>query len=294
MKLSAITKTLTLAIGTLLFSACGSHHSTAPVEDKPAVVKFHTVLVPVGQIALAKTSTITLTKLILVFSSSVNDTVRDTLTTSTPVAISATSTTAQTINKNYSLAPLRDWKLVAKTLDSKDSVIHKDSTAAVRLNPADTAVMNLTLNSKYTMYEAKFLNIPDSISSSVGGTTKDALNLKRFVLKVDGITVVDSTKASGYFTPLTNHTLSFDYVTVGSHTIALYAYTDVGGLHYWDASLPLYSGSTVINVTAGSDLTQPLTLTWVGPLNGTGKLSVTIGKVGKVTVNGSLTGTVIN
>ena len=54
----------------------------------------------------------------------------------------------------------------------------------------------------------------------------------------------------------------------------------------------LYSGSSNFTVAAGIDDTKAVTLNWVGPTTGTGKLTVVIGKVGKVIVNGSLTGVV--
>ena len=240
---------------------------------------------------LAKTTTISLNKLIIVLTSSTQDTLRDTITTSTTPALSATSTTAQTITKNYTLKPLRTWKVIATTKDLKDSVIHRDSATTPALTAADTANVTLTLSSKFSMYDAKFLTIPNSISSSVSGTTKQVLHLNRLVLVVDGVTKVDSTVSPGpYFTALATAILSYDYVTVGSHTIQLLAY---GPMYSWNTANPLYSGSVVINSTAGNDATQALTLAWVGPTTGTGHIAATIGKVGKVTVNGTLPGTVI-
>jgi hypothetical protein len=65
-----------------------------------------------------------------------------------------------------------------------------------------------------------------------------------------------------------------------------------GPMNYWDVANPLFSGSTTINVGTGADSTVALNLAWVGPTTGTGKLEVQLGKVGKVTVNGTLPGTV--
>jgi len=240
---------------------------------------------------LAKTNTISLAKLIVVLTSNTLDTIRDTITSGTTPALSATSTAAQTIVKNYTLKPLRTWKLVATTKDTKDSVIHRDSATTSILYAADTANISLSLSSRFSMYDAKFLTLPDSISSSVSGTYKQVLNLNRLVLKVDGVTKVDSTVNPGpYFTKLATAVLSYDYVTAGSHSIQLLAY---GPMYSWNVANPLFSGTQTINVGAGNDSTVAMTLSWVGPTTGTGHLSAVIGKVGKVTVNGTLPGTII-
>ena len=284
---------LTLTVVGLNLVGCmeSSNSPAAPSTSSNAAALHIRVGVDPVHNVLAKTTTISLSKLIVVLTSSALDTIRDTITTSTSPALSATSTTAQTVAKNYTLKPLRTWKVVATTKDSKDSVIHRDSATTPTLNVADTANISLSLSSRFSMYEAQFLSIPDSISSSTSGTTKQVLHLNRLVLIVDGVTKVDSTVAPGpYFTALATAVLSYDYVTVGSHTIQLLAY---GPMYSWNVANPLYSGSVVINSTAGVDATQPLTLSWVGPTTGTGSLSATVGKVGKVTVTGTLPGTVI-
>jgi hypothetical protein len=62
-------------------------------------------------------------------------------------------------------------------------------------------------------------------------------------------------------------------------------------MNYWPTDSALFRGTTTINVGAGSDSTVALSLGWVGPTTGTGRLQVQLGKVGKVTVNGTLPGT---
>lgn len=61
-----------------------------------------------------------------------------------------------------------------------------------------------------------------------------------------------------------------------------------------NAKRTLYSGSSTFSVSAGNDDTRAVALGWVGPTTGTGKLTVTLGKVGEVIVNGSVPGGVIN
>ena len=115
---------------------------------------------------LEKISTISLIKLIFVFTSSSNDTIRDTLTSSTTPPLNVTSTVAQTLGKNYALKALRSWKVVAEVKDAKDSVTNQDSATTPVLLSGDTAHVSLNLSSAYFMYEARFLTIPDSISSA--------------------------------------------------------------------------------------------------------------------------------
>jgi hypothetical protein len=234
---------------------------------------------------MAKASAISLSKLILVLTSNTNDTIRDTITSGTIPSLSATSTSPQTIAKNYSLKPLRSWKLVATVKDAKDSVIHKDSATTSVVLVGDTAHVSLSLSAKFAMYQANFV-IPDSIASATAGTAKEVLHINRLILKIDGVTRKDSSKT--YFTGTS--VLAYDYVPVGSHTVQLLAYGPMG---YWDVSNPLYSGSQTINVGAGSDSTVALNLSWVGPTTGTGNMSAIIGRVGTVTINGTLPSTVV-
>jgi hypothetical protein len=261
--------------------ASGDPNGKTPAAEADGAVKATMLLGKVG--ALSKASTIDLRKLILeaVSSATPPDTVRDTAVVSGNVAV--------TVLRTLTLKPLRNWMINAKTLDAKDSVVHQGATGVFFVQPADTAAVSLNLTSRFAMYQANFNTLPDSISSSTSGTGKDKLNLNRMVLKVDGIIKGDSLLAATFFAGGANVSLYFDYITPGSHTVTLEAY---GVLHTY-AGL-LYSGSSTFSVSAGSDDTRSVTLNWVGPTTGTGKLTVTLGKVGKVIVNGSVPGSVIN
>jgi hypothetical protein len=281
-----LVKLATAAAAAISLSACGTSPQSVAVENPPdgaeqhATVKSTIVLGKVG--VLSKSSSISLQKLILTAVSSATpaDTVRDTATVSGNAQV--------TVLRVLTLAPLRNWTVTAKSLDAKDSVIHQGATASFFVKPADTAEVTLNLTSRFSMYEARFNSLPDSISSSVSGTGKDKLNLNRVSLLVDGVVKADSILASTFFSGNQNVTVYWDYITPGSHTITLEAY---GVLHNYTGKL--YSGSSTFTSTAGSDDTRSVTLNWVGPTTGTGKLTVTIGKVGKVTINGGLPGTVI-
>lgn len=271
------------AAAVLALSACGS--SPKSVDDPAssevkAVVKSTVVLGKVG--VLSKTSAINLQKLILTAVSSATppDTVRDTAT--------VTGNSQVTVLRVLTLAPLRNWTVSAVSKDAKDSVIHQGSASSFFVKPADTAEVTLNLASRFSMYQANFNTLPDSISSSVSGTGKDKLNLNRVTLLVDGVVKADSVLSSGFFSGNQSVSVFWDYIAPGSHTVTLEAY---GVLHTYSGKL--YSGSQTFTSTSGTDDTRSVTLNWVGPTTGTGKLTVTIGKVGKVTINGGLPGTVI-
>lgn len=269
----------------IALTACGTAPQTVGQIDPPegesnATVKSTIVLGKVG--TLSKGSAINLQKLILTAVSSATpaDTVRDTAV--------VTGNSQVTVLRVLTLAPLRNWTVSAKSLDAKDSVIHQGAASSFFVKPADTAEVTLNLTSRFSMYEARFNSLPDSISSSASGTGKDKLNLNRVTLLVDGVVKADSLLASGFFSGNQNVTVFWDYIAPGSHTITLEAY---GTLHNYTGKL--YSGSSTFTSVAGADDTRSVTLNWVGPTTGTGKLTVTVGKVGKVTINGGLPGTVI-
>lgn len=277
-----LAKYLTLAAAAFAFAGC----FTSPSDDRAAapaqkdgVVKSDIVLGKVG--ALSKQAAIDLRKVRFTLVSSAADTVRDSSTVSGNAEIA--------VQKVWSLKPLRTWTLTARSYDAKDSVIHSGSTAPFFVKIADTVSVNLSLASRFTMYEARFNALPDSISSSQAGTGKEKLNLSRVTLKVDGVVKADSVKSTGYFAGSQNVTVYFDYITPGSHTVVLEASGKLNGFEG-----VLYRGTADFNVAAGVDETRTVTLNWVGPTTGSGSLTVTLGRVGKVTVNGSLPGAVID
>ena len=273
---------LTAITAGLLLVACGQNpgevSATDPAGNQDGVVKSDFVLGKVG--VLSKTATINLRKVYFTLTSSAADTVRDSAT--------VTGSEQVVVNKVWTLKPLRTWTINAKSMDSKDSVIHQGATSSFFVKPADTVSVNLSLSSRFTMYEARFQALPDSISSTASGTGKDKLNLNRMVLKVDGVEREDSLKTSGYFAGNQTVTIFYDYITPGSHTVVLEA---SGTMNTFQGVL--YRGTANFNVAAGADETRTVTLDWVGPTTGSGKLTVTLGRVGKVLVNGTLPGAVI-
>lgn len=229
--------------------------------------------------SLAKKSSINVNRLILQFTNNASYSKNDTTSISIPQG------TADTITKVLdSLPALRTYKVVAKTLDQLDSVIHKDSTTFVIL-PADTTNVTLNLASLFTVYEANFLNIPDTVQSGTG--EKSSVKVDSLVISLDASAVADSSVRPSAFVKGSNVKVTFDYVRVGEHTVKLEAFGTIN-----DYTGLLYSGTKVI-LFGNSDATKTVTMSWVGPITGTGSIEVRIGKVGKVTANGTLPGTII-
>ncbi len=283
---------LVLATASVLLSGCLSAGQVAgpkPPADADDIVL--NLRMGVGSVAtLNKSAVISLDRMVVVMSSSANDTIRDTITTTTTPALSPVSTTGQTIQKNYDLKALRSWKITVTSFDVLDSIIHRDSATIPVLYAGDSVGVNLNLSSRFAMYEARFLSLPDSIQSATPGQPKQELCIDRLVLEIDSTPVRDSTSSGPCFAALTTHVLSYDYVETGTRQVRLLAY---GPMNHWDVALPLFDGSTNVNVGAGADSTVALNLAWVGPTTGSGNLEVQLGRVGKVTVNGTLPGTVM-
>jgi hypothetical protein len=280
-------KCLITCIAPIALLHCGKM-PVAPVDEArnkseistAGAVKSTLILGKVG--ALQKGSTISLRKLIVTAISGAipADTVRDTTT--------ILGFEALTVVRTLTLKPLREWKIQAKTLDAQDSIIHLGYTTSFFVKPADTVAVSLNLTSRFSMYQASFSSLPDSVFSTQSGTGKDKLNLNRVVLKVDGMVMDDSLSANGFFTSSQNISVYFDYIVPGAHQVTLEAY---GVLNNYSGIL--YSGSADFNVAAGHDETRTIGLDWVGPSTGKGKLTIVLGRVGKVLMVGGIHGAIM-
>jgi hypothetical protein len=274
---------LAMSAAMAFFAGCFESETTSPSSNASGSAVLGVRVALPSQAALTKSSVISLNKLILVLTSSSNDTIRDTITSGTIPALSSSVLANQTVGKYYALKPLRSWKLVAKTLDLNSMVIHSDSvTVSSVIRAGDTTLISLNMSAKFVMYQANFI-LPDSIGSSDTSVhAKQKINFDRLVLQVDGVNVADSTRTYFPIAP-TLSTLTYDYVPVGLHTVKMLAYGNLGS----GPSQLLYKDSTVVN--PGTDTTATRTLVYVGP-NGntaTGQASVTIGKVNTIIFNGT-------
>jgi hypothetical protein len=273
-----------LAMFVVLGAGCMGLETPAArsAESKDAVLGMRIAL-PANSGNLQKSSAISLTKLVVVLTSNSKDTIRDTITSATIPALNASVLANQTVGKFYALKPLRTWKLVAKTLDSKDSLIHFDSTQTVTpIGTGDTLVISLSMNARFVMYQANF-SLPDSIGSSdTNIRAKQKIYFDRLVLQIDGVNVADSTRVNFAPAPGTN-TLTYDYVRTGDRVVRMLAYGNFGN----GPSQLLYKDST--NINPASDTVANRNMVYVGPSGNTarGNAQVTIRKVYTVTLNGT-------
>ncbi len=250
---------------------------------------------------LGKASAITFKHMIITLTSSIatDEVIRDTLVADPDSAFKPDAHTGQSVLKNYSVKPLRDWTVSVETFDVNDSVIHGDSVTQTNLQIGETRAFLLNLAPKFVVYVAKFV-LPDSIGSAdVNVTAKQKLNIKRFVMIVEGDTVRDTTSTPGYFAadPV-SHEVIWDYVStaVDSPRVELYVFTDsLGGMGSWDPDLPLFA-DTIVVTNIDSTYTPELPYTGPGspsdpnydPANPGGAvagLEIVIGPVGIVEIN---------
>jgi hypothetical protein len=232
---------------------------------------------------LAKSATISLSKLVITFISNATpaDTIRDTIRAGVSQGFTSVSTSNQTVDSSYVLKALRTWYVTAKTLDSQDSVVHVKVDTIAKLLAGENRSKSLTLNPRFVMYKANF-SFPDSLSSTTG-PNKQKINVTRLIMKVNGTTVVDS---SATFNPATAYTIGYDYVPVNlGTTVQLLVIGNLVGSNIVGDSVLFRNTNISINSLApGVDGSQSAVLSYVGPTTGTGALTVTIVKVGVYTV----------
>jgi formylglycine-generating enzyme len=224
--------------------------------------------------ALHKTRVIEMMNLYVAISAENQDTIFDTI----PLGGgSHQRTVQQTYDRLASLTGEHaiEWTLSAEALDRNGRIIHSGDTVFV-IPPGDTVEIPLSLGARYSMMVANYFPIRDSVS--------------RCNLQIDGYTEIDSSFPEQSLVGDTV-TLSFDYLTASSsgisHQITLNVFGDAGGN---DALL--YTGDTSIVVRSGEDADYTVILAYVGPNTGSGAsaMAVTLGDVGKTTVNGELQG----
>jgi hypothetical protein len=180
----------------------------APVADANAprvgvTLRFHpardVVAMPIAKrtaVAGNLLPSVALKRMILVFTSNVNDTLRDTVAAGTqglPFKIDTT----RAFMKEYALpAALRTWRMTARVFDARDSLVFADSSA-----PSSFATGlrrdTLDLFARYMGFRSTF-SFPDSLSRASDGK-KWPLAVKRFTLRVDSAVVVDTLSGTGGF-----------------------------------------------------------------------------------------------
>lgn len=287
----------------VLLAGCLNGNTGSPNEADEANLVIHAGVKDVNKVGggLGKLSTITLHKLIITLTSgTAGDSVRrDTILAGTQ-GFGATATADQEFKKPYAIKPLRSWTVVVKTLDVNDSLVHYDSVVATKLLVGETRAVVMNLASRFVMYEAKF-TVPDSLRSNTSGMAQKLL-INRFVMKVDGVVRVDSSRAPSVFTPSTVgppanllvHTVRFDYINVSdTPDVRLEFYGRVEGV----TNDTLLFAHLFENVTPTNPNPSGVSPVYVGPgAGGTGGaelgMTVNIGKVGTVVFETNISGNV--
>jgi hypothetical protein len=276
-----------LALAGLAFTGClnePNRSGDASLTVKMAVPD----MVPNG--TLAKGSIIKLKKMIVTMTSNVvTDTViRDTILASDAADSKFVTNSGidQSFNKPYAVKPLRTWTVVVKTLDTRDSVVHKDSVVAKNLFAGETRSITLNLAARFVMYEVKF-SVPDSLRSTISNQSQKIV-ITRFVMKVDSAVAIDSSSPAGFAVAPVVHSSTFDYIAANTTP---------------DVTIQFYGHSAGTNDTllfeavirdVDPEAVQPrINAKYVGPGSdgkdgAVNKLQINIGKVNTVVFNADL------
>ena len=247
----------------LILNSCSNNINTPIEQSEPGSAN---VSLNIGKVStLGKNRSISLSKLYVALSATGETTRYDTF--------SLSGNGEQTINKTYNnlASLLKTWTLTAESRDVDGIVIH--SGLKTFIVPARNIIpVNLNLGAKYSMLKASFFPIKDSVT--------------RCELLVDAVKVDDSSFAKQSLLGDTIR-LSYNYLDTGaSQRVRLDVYGTM-----WGFDTLLYSSDTAITPLHGANANYNLTLKWVGPAlppPGRASMSVVLGAVGTVNINGKL------
>ncbi len=251
---------------TLIFNACSSN-SKNPTSSVPnGESGSANITVKIGNVgSLAKSATIEFAKLCVSLSASGEAPIYDTI----PISGNGTNTVSKTYGP---LASLKTWTLIVHSLDTRDSIIHSGSTTFNVLPRQTVTIPVLDLSAHFSMLKANFFPIRDSVT--------------RCELLVNGINVDDSSFVKQI---LLGDTVKLDYDYLKTN-VSQRIKMDVYG-SMWGFDTLLYTGDTAITPLPGVNSTYAITLRWVGPAlppPGQATMTVILGAVGTVTVEGEL------
>ncbi len=185
-----------------------------------------------------------------------------------------------TVSKTYSDLPsLKTWTLAAVARDQRGATVYSGSVDFIV--PVKKMIdVSLNLSPRYSMLKGRFFPIRDSVT--------------RVELRVDGDLVADSVFPKQSLLGDTV-VLRYDYLSASpvgeAHSIGMAVFGDM-----WGIDTLLYSGDTTFTVFSGKDTAFALKLYWVGPGTpppGMADISVSLGALGAVTLDGLLEDTVV-
>jgi hypothetical protein len=259
-------------VSVLLLSSCSEKISPVSQQEikQTGALNLSVSLDRAG--ALKKTSALDLSELLITLSSPELETIRDT------VALSG-GYHRREITRAYSqiAARIKDqvvvWHLAVESRDRNNRTIHSADTS-FSIQPLDTFELSMQLAAQYSMLNANFFPIRDSVTECRVYVDNEIIGRSSFAKQTRiGDTAV----------------ITYDYLTASpsgiSHSIRL----DVMG-NLWGIDTLLYTGDTAITIRSGENSTTPIRLKYVGPdtLHGAASMTVTLGTPGIVTINGIL------
>ena len=219
---------------------------------------------------LAKRNDLVMRKICLSMTSSVKDTLVDT------IAVSAGSGYSGT--RNYpALASDRTWTLAAKSLDAKDSVLHAGSVAFI-VDAGKTKTVKLSLVSHYAMLKIKLAPLQAGMT--------------RCELAADGALIASVNLPAGVKDG-DSASLAYDYLRAGTnvfHDLVLSVFSNAPGHEE-----KLYSGKAKVNFgsTPGQDQTLSIKLDYLGAWVATGAVqgSLALGASATISLRGEIPAT---
>lgn len=254
-------------------------------------------------VVVAKRSSIRLDRMVVTFRSNLNDVVIDTLDSWEIGTLGGELRLADSVIVNVSLRALRWWNVDIQTFDENDSLIHNGTTKSPFASMGGHTI-NLAvplIEARYLSYEARYA-LPSVIyaaGTSGEDRTVQRIYFHRLVLKIDGVTVGDSSsfnlsagespsrfitadptalrgaagsvffKPNGALPDTAVHIQFYPYVEVGERTFEMSAYGYLEGDSVGGPERLLYQGETKMNVALGSPDAPPpqvnVGLDWKGP-----------------------------
>jgi len=253
---------LTLLSALILFFCSKLPNNSADRNDPGSA----NISISIGKVgSLGKIRNIELSKLYLTLSAPGETTIRDSFSLSG----NAGGTYAKTYSNLASL--LKTWKLAAESKDIAGNTIHFGSTQFIV--PARRIIpVTLNLSARFSMLKANYFPIRDSVTRCellVNGTKQDDSSFAKQALIGDTVR------------------LSYNYLDTGvAQRIKLNVYGTM-----WGFDTLMYSGDTLVTPLTGANASYNIVLKWVGPAlppPGQVTMTVVLGAVGSITINGQL------
>lgn len=195
--------------------------------------------------------------MVITFTSSRGDTLRDTITdqgariAGAHVVLNPPADQGQVIMPRYDLPHGRGfWTCFIESVDARDTIIHQSGCEVGEIGPGEVRDIALRLAARVASYEAVFHPRPATPAGA-------RIALARFELDVDGMTQCTAAlEDAATDAPVK---IGCAYLTAGPREVVTRVYGRVGD----DATERLlWSGRKPVDIKAGSGRAEPLTLTW--------------------------------